>query len=47
MTSSLEPVHPGVASARLYQAPDGSKYPRLQILTVAELLEGKRISLPA
>jgi hypothetical protein len=35
-----------VASAGFYTAPDKTTYPRLQVLTVAELLEGKRITMP-
>ncbi len=34
------------ASVGFYQAPFGKKYPRLQILTIAELLEGKTIAFP-
>lgn len=35
------------ASAGFYSSPWGSKHPRLQILTVGELLDGKRIDYPA
>jgi site-specific DNA-methyltransferase (adenine-specific) len=34
------------ASAGFYTAPDRTTYPRLQVLTVTELLEGKRIAMP-
>jgi hypothetical protein len=34
------------ASLGFYQAPFGKKYPRLQILTIAELLEGKTLAFP-
>lgn len=34
------------ASAGFYQSPWGTKHPRLQILTVGDLLEGKRIDYP-
>ena len=33
------------ASADLYESPWG-KHPRIQLLTVAELLEGRRIDMP-
>jgi len=36
------------ASTGFYESPGwGTKYPRLQILTVEELLEGKQIDYPA
>jgi site-specific DNA-methyltransferase (adenine-specific) len=34
------------AEAGLYQPYMGEKYPRLQILSIAELLEGKKIDYP-
>jgi site-specific DNA-methyltransferase (adenine-specific) len=34
------------ASAGFYESPWGTKHPRLQVLTVQELLEGKRIDMP-
>jgi len=34
------------ASAGFYDSPWGTKHPRLQILTVQELLEGKKIDMP-
>ncbi|HEV2177318.1 MAG TPA: DNA methyltransferase [Terriglobia bacterium] len=44
-----EPTHPmraEAASAGFYEAPWGSKYARLQLLTVAELLAGKTLDFP-
>jgi len=35
------------ASAGFYESPWGSRHPRLQILTVQDLLSGKRIDMPA
>jgi len=35
------------ASAGFYESPWGTKHPRLQILTIEELLEGKQIDYPA
>ena len=34
------------AEGGFYQSPPGTKHPRLQILTVAELLEGKQVDMP-
>jgi len=34
------------ASAGFYESPWGTRHPRLQLLTVEELLEGKRIDMP-
>ena len=34
------------ASAGFYDSPFGRKYPRLQLVTVGELLEGKEIEYP-
>jgi hypothetical protein len=42
-----QPMRKEAASAGLYHSPGwGKKYPRLQILTVKELLDGKRIDYP-
>lgn len=47
---SFEPSTPGMraeaASAGFYDSPDWGRFPRLQLLTVAELLEGKGIEYP-
>jgi hypothetical protein len=40
------PMRKEAASAGFYSSPWGEKYPRLQVLTVAELLKGKRIAYP-
>ena len=34
------------ASAGFYDSPFGTKHPRLQLITIADLLEGKRVSYP-
>jgi site-specific DNA-methyltransferase (adenine-specific) len=34
------------AEAGFYTAPDGSHYPRMQILTIQEILEGKQLNYP-
>jgi DNA modification methylase len=51
LISLEEPTHPmraEAASAGFYDSPGwGTTHPRLQILTVAELLEGKNIDMPA
>jgi hypothetical protein len=40
-------MKPGAASAGFYESPGwGKKYPRIQILTVAELLAGRDIEMP-
>jgi DNA modification methylase len=41
-----QPMREEAASAGLYTSPWG-KHPRLQLLTVAQLLDGKRIDMPA
>jgi DNA modification methylase len=41
-----QPMRTEAASARFYTGPQGT-YPRIQLLTVAELLAGKRIDMPA
>ena len=33
-------------SAGFYEAPDGTKYPKLQILTTQELFDGKTVDYP-
>ena len=40
------PMRTEAASAGFYDSPWGSRYPRMQILTVGELLEGKGIDYP-
>lgn len=41
-----KPMKKEAASAGFYDSPWGTRHPRLQILTIAELLEGKRIDYP-
>jgi DNA modification methylase len=43
---STQPMRSEAASAGFYQAPSGKRYPRIQILTVGQLLEGKGIEYP-
>jgi SAM-dependent methyltransferase len=40
------PMRKEAASAGFYSSPWGEKYPRLQILTIKELLDGNRIAYP-
>lgn len=46
MQESTKPMRDEAASAGFYASPWGKKYPRLQILTVEELLGGNEISMP-
>jgi DNA modification methylase len=46
MRESTGPMRTEAASAGFYQSPWGTKHPRLQILTIAELLAGKRLDMP-
>ena len=41
-----QPMRTEAAAAGFYQAPWGKRYPRVQILTVADLLEGKAVDYP-
>ena len=41
-----QPMRAEAASAGFYQAPWGKQYPRLQLLTVEELLGGKTVEFP-
>jgi hypothetical protein len=34
------------ASAGFYSSPWGTKHPRIQLLTVGELLDGKKVDMP-
>lgn len=45
MEQPTKPIREEAASAGFYQSPWGT-HPRLQLLTVAELLEGRRIDAP-
>jgi len=46
MQDPTGPMRAEAASAGFYQSPWGTKHPRLQVLTVQELLAGKRIDMP-
>jgi DNA modification methylase len=46
MEQATKPMREEAASAGLYEGQWGQKYPRLQLLTVGELLSGKRIEMP-
>jgi hypothetical protein len=41
-----QPMRSEAASAGFYQAPSGKRHPKMQILTVGELLAGKGIDYP-
>jgi site-specific DNA-methyltransferase (adenine-specific) len=41
-----QPMRAEAAGAGFYQAPWGKKYPRVQLLTVADLLKGKTVEYP-
>lgn len=45
MQESTQPMRTEASGAGFYQSPWG-KHPRLQILTVADLMEGKRVDMP-
>ena len=40
------PMKKEAAEAGLYKSPDGSSYPRMQILTVEQLLQGRQVEYP-
>lgn len=44
--SPTKPMVREAAEAGFYTAPDGSKYPRMQILTIQEILAGKQLDYP-
>lgn len=46
LQNPTKPMQREAADAGFYNSPWGSKHPRLQILTIAELLNGKRIDYP-
>jgi len=46
MRNPTQSMRGEAASAGFYDSPWGTKHPRLQILTVQELLEGKKIDMP-
>jgi hypothetical protein len=47
MNEPTKPMQTEAASAGFYSSPWGTKHPRLQLRTIAELLDGKRLDLPA
>ena len=47
MQESTQPMRTEAASGGFYKSVGGSQFPRIQILTVAELLAGKRVDMPA
>jgi hypothetical protein len=40
------PMRQAAATAGFYSSPFGTKHPRLQLLTIADLLDGKRVDMP-
>jgi DNA modification methylase len=46
MQTPTQPMRAEAASAGFYDSPWGTKHPRLQLLTVEELLNGKRVDMP-
>ncbi|MFA7331042.1 MAG: hypothetical protein WC326_08220 [Candidatus Delongbacteria bacterium] len=40
------PTHKEAATAGFYTSPCDGKHPRLQVLTVAELMDGRQIDMP-
>jgi site-specific DNA-methyltransferase (adenine-specific) len=46
MQEPTKPMRTEAASAGFYDSPWGTKHPKLQILTVAELLAGKTVDMP-
>ena len=46
MEESTKPMRTEAATCGFYDSPWGKKYPRLQILTIQELLKGKEIDYP-
>lgn len=46
MEQPTQPMRSEAASAGFYEAPWGNKFPKLQLLTVEELLTGKTVEFP-
>jgi DNA modification methylase len=46
LQAPTKPMRTEAASAGFYSSPWGTKHPRLQIITIEELLEGRRIDYP-
>jgi hypothetical protein len=47
MSEPTSPMLREAVSAGFYASPMGGSYPRIQILTIAQLLDGKGIEYPA
>jgi len=47
MEEPTQPMRTEAASAGFYRSPYGTTHPRIQLLTVEELLHGKRLDYPA
>ncbi|MHB1355087.1 MAG: DNA methyltransferase [Anaerolineae bacterium] len=47
MQEPTDPMRSAAAGAGYYVSPLGSKHPRVQILTIAELLDGRKIDYPS
>ena len=47
MQEPTDPMRSAAASAGYYVSPLGSKHPKVQILKIAELLDGRKIDYPS
>ena len=47
MEEPTRPMRVEASSAGFYDSPWGTRHPRLQLLTIAELLDGRDVDLPA
>ena len=46
MEPPTKPMRADAASAGFYDSPWGTKHPRLQLLTIEDLLAGKKVDMP-
>ena len=46
LESPTQPMRKEAASAGFYQSPWGTSHPKVQILTIEELLDGKQVDMP-
>jgi hypothetical protein len=46
LEAPTQPMRTEAASAGYYQSPWGPKHPKVQVLTVEELLNGKQVDMP-
>ncbi len=46
MNEPTDPMRKEAASAGFYDSPWGTKHPRVQLLTIADLLAGRKVDLP-